>query len=68
MTKSKLAGDELELFVECVADAGTLDDEIPYGLAVTLEVADQEKINLYELVREGIRSHVRVESDGTVSH
>lgn len=66
MKKSKQTGNELELFVECVADAGTLDDEIPYGLAVTLEVADQEKINLYELVREGIRSQVRVESDGTV--
>lgn len=67
MTKSKLTGEELELFVECVADAGTLDDEIPYGLAVTLEVADQEKINLYEMVREGIRSQVRIESDGSVS-
>ena len=47
MKKSKLPGDELELLVECVADAGSLDDEVPYGLAVTLEVAEQEKINLY---------------------
>lgn len=68
MKKIKLSGDEMDLFVECVADAGTLDDEIPYGLAVTLEVADQEKINLYELVREGIRSRIRVMSDGEVSN
>ncbi len=66
MTKSKLGGDGLELFVECVADAGNLDDAIPYGLAVTLEVADQEKIDIYELVREGIRSRIRVMSDGDV--
>ena len=66
MKRSKLSGDELELFVECAADAGTLDDEIPYGLAVTLEVAEQEKINLYEVVRERIRPRVRVESDGNI--
>ena len=62
LTKGNLPGDELELFVECAADAGSLDDEIPYGLAVTLEVAEQEKIDLYEMVRERIRPRVRVAS------
>ncbi len=68
LKKSSLPGDELEFFVECAADAGSLDDEIPYGLAVTLEVAEQESIDLYELVREKIRSRVRVASDGNVAN
>ena len=68
LTKGSLpgAGNELELFVECVADAGTLDDEIPYGLAVTLEIAEQEKVDLYEMVRERIRPRVRVASAGDI--
>lgn len=60
LKKTNLPGDDLELFVECAADAGSLDDKIPYGLAVTLEVAEQESIDLYKLVRERIRPRVPV--------
>ncbi len=65
LRKSKLPGDAVELFVECTADAGTLDEEIPYGLAVTLEVAEEEEINLYELVRERIRPRIEIATDRT---
>ena len=63
LRKNNLPGDVLELFVECAADAGTLDEEVPYGLAVTLEVAEEEEINLYELVRERIRPRVEIATD-----
>ena len=65
LRKSNLPGDVLELFVECTADAGALDEEIPYGLAVTLEVAEEEDINLYAMVRERIRPRVGVATDRT---
>ncbi len=52
--------DALELFVECAGDAGDLDEEIPYGLAVTLEVAQQEQIDLYQVVKDRIRQPVEV--------
>ena len=60
LDKIKLPGDALELFVECAGDAGDLDEEIPYGLAVTLEVAEQEQIDLYQVVRDRIRQPVEV--------
>ena len=60
LDKNRLPEDNLKLFVECAADAGTLDDEIPYGLAVTLEVAEQESIDLYQIIKQGIRQPVRV--------
>ncbi len=57
--KNNLQKDSLELFIQCAADAGTLDDEIPYGLAVTLEIAEQETLDLYQVVKENIRQQVR---------
>lgn len=60
LDKTNLPGDILELFVECSGDAGELDDEIPYGLAVTLEVAEQEKIDLYQIVRDRTRQPVEI--------
>ncbi len=58
LNKSNFPGESLELFVQCAADAGTLDDEIPYGLAVTLEIAEQETIDLYQVVRDNIRLQI----------
>jgi len=55
LKKSNLPENQLNLFVECAADAGELDAEIPYGLAVTLEIAEQEELNLYQMVRSKIR-------------
>ncbi len=58
LDKNSFPGESLELFVQCAADAGTLDDEIPYGLAVTLEIAEQETIDLYQVVRDNIRLQI----------
>ena len=60
LDKNSLPESNLELFVECAADAGNLDDEIPYGLAVTLEIAEQESLDLYQAVRDTIRQQVRL--------
>ena len=60
LDKNRLPEDNLELFVECAADAGPLDEEIPYGFAVTLEVAEQENIDLYQIIKQGIRPPIRV--------
>jgi len=60
INKTSLPGDTLALFVECAADAGTLDADIPYGLAVTLEIAEQENIDLYQTVKNRIRQPVGV--------
>ena len=62
LNKDDFQGDSLDIFVQCAAGAGTLDDEIPYGLAVTLEIAEQEALDLYQVVRENIRQKVRPSS------
>ena len=59
LEKSNLPENSLEIFVQCTAGAGALDGEIPYGLAVTLEIAEQETIDLYQMVKENIRSPIR---------
>lgn len=44
-------GDACEIQVSCRADAGALEDEVPYALAVTLEVAPELGIPIYEEIR-----------------
>lgn len=48
-------GDNLEISVNCVADAGALEDTIPYALITTLEVKEEIGIPLYEEVK--VRVH-----------
>ena len=64
MDINALPGNTLDLFVECASDAGQLDDEIPYGLAVTLEIAERERIDLYQVVRQRIRQPVEIAGRG----
>lgn len=52
-------GDELLIPVQCREDANPLDAEIPYGLAVTLEVKEEVEIYIYEEVRTAIEIAVR---------
>jgi hypothetical protein len=40
-------GDNLEIQVNCRADAGVLEDMVPYALATTLEVAEEINIDIY---------------------
>lgn len=56
-------GDHLEIQVNCTADAGALEDTIPYALATTLEVAKDIGVPIYEEVRVRIHAaRVRVAS------
>ncbi len=53
------------LHVACKADATeSLDEAIPYGLAVTLEVAEGVDVPIYEQIRTRIRPQVPVEAVG----
>ena len=53
-------GDNIKITVNCRADAGDLPRPVRYGLAVTLEVAEDVGISIYQEVRD--RLHVRVRS------
>lgn len=54
-------GDSILLHVACKKDAtARLDDVIPYGLAVTLEVAEGVQIPIYEQLRTRLQPQVAV--------
>ena len=55
----------LEIQVSCRANAGTLEDEVPYALATTLEVAEELGVDVYDEVRNAV--HVaRIRPEATV--
>ncbi len=47
-------GTNVKVPIICKSDAGELDDPVHYGLAVTLEVAEEIDIPIYEEVKERI--------------
>jgi hypothetical protein len=47
-------GATIRLKVNCRADAGRLDERVPYGLAVTLEAAEALRVPVYQEVAERI--------------
>ena len=49
-------GDALEIRVSCRADAGTLEERVPYTLVTTLEVAKDLMLDIYEEVRTAVRA------------
>lgn len=51
--------DCLVIGVQCREDAGPLDMEVPYGLAVSLEVKEEVGIDLYEEIQELVQVAVR---------
>lgn len=54
-------GDTLVFRVTCKADATAhLDEQIPYALAITLEVGEGLTVPIYTRLREGIRQQIRV--------
>lgn len=54
-------GEHILLHVTCKKDATEkLDDAIPYGLAVTLEVAEGVDIKIYQQIRDRIKPQVAV--------
>ena len=54
-------GDDLSVTVNCRAEAGALADEVPYALAVTLEVAEEIGITIYDEIRTRVHARVRIE-------
>jgi len=53
-------GDFLKIPVVCKSDAGELDDRIPFGIAVTLEVLDDINIDIYNEIRDRVMAQVKV--------
>lgn len=64
-----VAGANLEIQVSCRADAGALEDEVPYALVTTIEVtSDLWVSNIYDEVRAALQiAHVPVTSPGGIS-
>ncbi len=52
-------GAAIELAVSCRADAGPLQDDVPYAVLATLEVPPSLGIQIYEEVREQLRIPLR---------
>jgi hypothetical protein len=50
----------LEVPVSCLADAGPLDERVPYALAITLEVAPGVNTRIYDEVRARVVPRVPV--------
>lgn len=55
-------GNDLEIKVNCRQDAGGLALAVPYGLVVSLEVADGVDIQVYDEVKSRIRPTVPIQS------
>ena len=55
---------DVQIHVSCSEDAGKLTDIVPYGLAVTLEVAPETKLPVYEDIVARIRPSVRIAAPG----
>lgn len=53
-------GTALNVKVNCRSDAGGLDDAVPYGLVVSLEVAEGQEVAVYEEIRARIRPAVPI--------
>ena len=55
----------LEIQVSCRANAGTLEDEVPYALATTLEVAEELGVDVYDEVRNAVHA-AQIRPEATV--
>lgn len=54
--------EEIVLRVICKKDATEkLEEKVPYGLAVTLEVAEESQISVYEKVRQSLLQQIGVQ-------
>ena len=57
-------GGDLLLRISCRAPAGELDEEVPYALAISFEVAIEAGISVYDDIRAGIEQQVGVGVSG----
>lgn len=58
-------GDAVAIEISCKAGAGSLEEAVPYALAVTLEVGEGVAVPIYEEVRARIRPRVVVQPRST---
>ena len=49
-------GAHLEIQVSCRSAAGILEEEVPYAIATTLEVAEELNIDIYDEVRTAVHA------------
>lgn len=56
-------GDALEIRVNCRATAGSLEEDVPYALAVTLEIAPGIGIPIYDEIALRIKQPVKIKPD-----
>jgi len=57
-------GDGIAIQVNCRADAGSLDEAVPYALAVSLEVDERIGIGIYDEIRVRVQAaRVRIEAE-----
>jgi hypothetical protein len=54
------ADEEFEFCVTCAEDGGNLDEQVPYGLAVSIEVLPGTEVAVYDEVRERLKPRVTV--------
>lgn len=57
-------GENLEIQVSYGGGAGTLDDKVPFALAITLEVTEELGVDIYDEVRATIRA-IQVRPEAT---
>lgn len=60
-------GQSLLIHVNCRAQSGHLEEQIPYALAVTLEVAEGNAIPIYEEIRDRLRVGVQINAANPVA-
>lgn len=53
-------GDVLNVDVSCTHDAGMLAEEVPYALAVSLEMMEPIQVSIYHQVQERIRQRIGI--------
>ena len=54
-------GDSLRIKVNCKKEAGKIVKAVPYGLVVSLEVAEGIEIPIYEEIRTRIATQVKID-------
>ncbi|MBN1608509.1 MAG: hypothetical protein JW940_17895 [Polyangiaceae bacterium] len=53
-------GGALELAISCSEEAGTLEEPVPYALIVSIEVAPETGVQVYEAVATRLRMRASV--------
>ncbi len=57
-------GTKLDIQVSCRSDAGVLEEQVPYALVTTLEVAEEVGIPIYDEIQVRVKEQVRVAASG----